>query len=95
MIGLVNAAGMSDVARASAVDQAARSVVGGFFLPIERSEDTAGFRVLKSAIKQAEFHRSGEERKLPAGEESDQFAQVETEAREPTEALGQVVDLMA
>ncbi|MCP4592406.1 MAG: hypothetical protein GY842_16865 [bacterium] len=95
MIGLVNAAGMSDVARSSAVDQAARNVVGGIFVPIERGEGTKAFSVLRSAIEQADFRRSGEERKAPSGEESDRFAQAETEARVPTENLGQLMDVTA
>ena len=95
MIGLVNAAGMSDLARVQAVEHAARAVVGGFFVPIERSDDTVGFRVLRSAIEQAEFSKSSRERKAPDGEESDRFNQVEAEARDPTAHLGQVVDVTA
>lgn len=95
MIGLVNAAGMSDVARAQAVENAARQVVGGIFLPIERTDDPAGFRVLRSAIEQTDFSKSSGERKAPAGEESDRFAQADAEVRDPTMHLGQHVDVTA
>ena len=95
MIGLVNAAGMAEVARKQAVENGLREVVGGYFLPIERTDETVGFRMLRSAIEQAQFSESAGERAAPEGEESDRFAQVETEARDPTAHLGRFVDITA
>ena len=95
MIGLVNSAGMSDVARAQATEQGMRRVAGGIFVPIERTDDTMGFRVLRSAIEQAEFRESSGERKAPEGEESDRFDQADVEARDPTMRLGRHVDVTA
>lgn len=95
MIGLVNAAGMSDVARAQATEKAAKAVVGGIFVPIQRSEEDGSFRMLRSAIEKAEFSDSSGERKTPEGEESDRFAQAETETRDPTAHLGRFVDMTA
>ena len=95
MIGLVNAAGMSDLARVQAAEQAPRRVFGGIFLPIQRSADMVGFRVLRSAIEHAEFSRSSSERKTPDGEESDRFDRADVEAQEPAARLGRVVDVTA
>ena len=95
MIGLVNAAGMSDVARAQSAELGARQIVGGIFVPIERSEESTAFRVLRSAIEQAEFSEASGERKTPDGEESDRFAQADVEAQDSTAHLGRVVDMTA
>ena len=95
MIGLVNAAGMSDVARAQATEKAAKGIVGGIFVPIQRSDEGGGFRVLRSAIGRTEFSDSSGERKTPESEESDRFAQAEIETRDPTAHLGRFVDLTA
>jgi len=95
MIGMVNAAGMSDVARAQSAELGARRVVGGIFLPVERTDEPEGFRVLRSAIEQAEFSSASGERKLPDGEESDRFEQADVEAQDPTTCLGRTVDVTA
>jgi len=95
MIGLVNAAGMADVARTEVADRGVRGVVGGIFLPIKRTDDMVGFRVLRSAIEQAEFYRSSGKRKLPEGAESDRFDQAEVEAQDLTMQLGRYVDVTA
>ena len=95
MIGLINSAGMSDLARGFAIQQATRRVPGGIFVPVQRTDDLLGFRVLRSAIERTEFSGSSAERKAPDGEDSDRFAQTESEARSPTAGPGQVVDTTA
>ncbi|MCK4658235.1 MAG: hypothetical protein KAV82_01825 [Phycisphaerae bacterium] len=72
-----------------------RAVAGGFFLPIERTNDLSGFRMLRAAIEQTEFRETSSERKAPEGEESDRFSQADAEAREPTTYLGQQIDVTA
>jgi hypothetical protein len=87
MIGLVNSAGMSDLARAQAVDRAARDVVG-IFVPIDRRDDGVLYQRLRSAIQRPMFSGTGGERKPPSGEESDRFEQAETESRSPASQVG-------
>jgi hypothetical protein len=87
MIGLINSAGMSDLARLQATDRAARQPIG-LFLPIQRGEDPQPYRALRSAIQQVSLPETPAERKPPDGEESDRYARVEAEARDPTAGTG-------
>ena len=98
MIGLVNAVGTQVIARTESVERAARERVAEpqtNMAPILGAE-AAAYHVLNTAIKAMnELFGTTAERHLPSGDQSDQFAQAETEKGTSTLSVGANLDVTA
>lgn len=98
MIGLVNAVGTQVIARTESVERAARERVAEpqtNMAPILGAE-AAAYHVLNTAIKAMDgLFGTTPERHMPSGEESDRFAQAETEKGTSTLSVGANLDVTA